>query len=175
MASGSLLNYYRDEMNDTATENNDANFKKNNNKTTTSKPFKYKTKIKGSTLADNNRLDTEVVVPIKYLSNFLKFLDLPLINREIALDFRWPVFCIISEVSNTTAAVTRWATSSSCARSKVNNTKLYVPKVTWYINDNTKVFENIKRQFKDIGSWNKYRSEITTQPKKIRLYDRFNI
>ena len=46
MTSGSLWNYYRDEMNDDANENNDAgNHRKNNNKTTTSKYFEYKTNI----------------------------------------------------------------------------------------------------------------------------------
>ena len=43
MTSGSLRNYYRDEMNDDANENNDTgNHTKNNNKTTTSKYFEYK-------------------------------------------------------------------------------------------------------------------------------------
>ena len=38
--SGSLWNYYRDEMTDPANENNDANnYRINNNKTTTSKFF----------------------------------------------------------------------------------------------------------------------------------------
>ena len=35
---------------------------------------------------DNNTLDTEVVVPLKYLSNLWKFLDLPMVNCEIELD-----------------------------------------------------------------------------------------
>ena len=37
MTSGSLWNYYRDEMNDAANVNDAANDKINNNKTTTSK------------------------------------------------------------------------------------------------------------------------------------------
>ena len=79
--SGSLWNYYRGEINDSANENNDANnYRKNNNKTTTNKFFEYKTKIIGRTPNDNNILDTEVVVPSKYLSNFWRSLDLPLIN-----------------------------------------------------------------------------------------------
>ena len=47
ITSGSLWNYYRDEVNDSAdkTDNNDNMI--NNNKTTTSKSFKYKTKIIG--------------------------------------------------------------------------------------------------------------------------------
>ena len=44
--SGSLWNYYRDEVNDDANKNNDAaNYRINNNKTATTKSFEYKTKI----------------------------------------------------------------------------------------------------------------------------------
>ena len=64
MTSGSLWNYYRDEVNDAAKENNATfNYRMNNNKTTTSKYFEYKAKITGSTPVDNNVLDAEVVVP----------------------------------------------------------------------------------------------------------------
>ena len=41
----------------------------------TSKSFEYKTKMLGRTPDDNNSLDTEVVVPLKYLSNFWRFLQ----------------------------------------------------------------------------------------------------
>ena len=65
MTSGNLCNYYGDAVNDSGDENNDANnFRINNNKTTTSKPFEYKTKLIGSTLNNDSRLDIEVVVPL---------------------------------------------------------------------------------------------------------------
>ena len=54
--------------------NNDGN--KINNEKTISKSFEYKTKIIGSTTNDNNTLSTEVAVPLKYLINFWRFLDL---------------------------------------------------------------------------------------------------
>ena len=38
---------------------------------------------------NNNILDAEVVVPLKYLSNFWRSLDLPLISCEIELDLSW--------------------------------------------------------------------------------------
>ena len=44
------------------------------------------TKIIGTTTADNYILDTEVVVPLKYLSNFLRSLDLPLFHKAIELE-----------------------------------------------------------------------------------------
>ena len=62
--SRSLWNYYGDEINDSANENNDTdNYGINNNKTTTSKSFEYKTKIIGRTPNNNNILDAEVIVP----------------------------------------------------------------------------------------------------------------
>ena len=70
MTSGSLRNYYKDEINDGENENDDNGNKIRSNKTTRSKSFKYKTKIKGSTPNNASRLNTEVVVPLKYLSNF---------------------------------------------------------------------------------------------------------
>ena len=54
--SGSLWNYYRNEVNDFANENNDANNHRiNNHKKTTSESFEYKTKIIGRTPNRNNR------------------------------------------------------------------------------------------------------------------------
>ena len=64
MSWGSLWNYCRDEINDAA------KYMENSNKTTISKPFKYKTKIIGRKPVYNNRLNTEVVIPLKYLSIF---------------------------------------------------------------------------------------------------------
>ena len=85
VTSGNLRNYHSDEVNDS--ENNDGNnFRIYINKTTRSKSFEYKTKLIGTAPDDGGRLDAEVVVPLKYLSNFWRSLDLPLINCEIELD-----------------------------------------------------------------------------------------
>ena len=51
-------------MNDAANENNAANFRINNSKTTTSRSFEYKTKLIGGTPANTNRLVAEVVAPL---------------------------------------------------------------------------------------------------------------
>ena len=71
MTSGSLWNYYRDEVNEDANKINADNYKIDNCKTVTSESFEYKTKIIESMIADNNTLDADVVFPWKYLSNFL--------------------------------------------------------------------------------------------------------
>ena len=105
MASGSLWSYYRDEVNDDANEKNDVgNYRINNSKTTTSRSFEYKTKITGSTPADNSIVDLLCccfVVPLACLSNLRRFLDLPLTNCETELDLSWTRNCMISEISRT--------------------------------------------------------------------------
>ena len=87
MTSWSLWNYYRDEINHETNENNAANNKIN--KTIESKSCEYKTKLIGSTPDDNNIFDAEVVVPFKYLSNFWRSLDFPLINCVMELHLPW--------------------------------------------------------------------------------------
>ena len=61
------------------------------------------------------------------------------------------------------------ATKTTGVRFQINNPKLYVLVVTLLVNDNVKFLENIKQGFKRLTSWNKYRSEITTQPKNNTL------
>ena len=46
-----------------------------------SAPFKYKQKITGS--AGDGTKNVEIMVPLKYLSNFWRTLEIPLINYEI--------------------------------------------------------------------------------------------
>ena len=52
---------------------------------------------------------------------------------------------------------------------QIDNARRYVPVVTLSINDNLKFLENTKQGFRRTISWNKYRSEITTQPKNNNL------
>ena len=53
--------------------------------------FNFKSKITGQTAANNNngkiagRVDVEIMVPLKYLSNFWRTLEMPLINWEVQL------------------------------------------------------------------------------------------
>ena len=79
--SGSLWQFKRDEQN-----MNNGN--PTNVTTVDSSSFKYKSSfIKESTAINNNRVfkDVKIAVPVKYLSNFWRFLEMPLINCEIHL------------------------------------------------------------------------------------------
>ena len=56
--------------------------------------FNFKTKITGQT--DNNRwIDIELMAPLKYLSNFWRSLEMPLINCEVELTLTWSANCVI--------------------------------------------------------------------------------
>ena len=91
-------------INDSAMETDNNDNMKNNSKTT-SIYFKHKIRIIGRTSNNNRRLNTEIVVSLKYLSNFWRSLDLPFINWEIELDLTWKEKCVTSQVSRKYRAV----------------------------------------------------------------------
>lgn len=107
MTTGSLWYFHKDEVNDDdMNENNNDNFRVNKEKETANKPFEYKTKTIGSTSNNNNnRLNAEIVVPLKYLSNFGRSLNLLLIKCQIELDLPWSEYCVRSDLSKTPEVV----------------------------------------------------------------------
>ena len=132
--SGSLWQYYKDDPND-----NVAN----------SESFKSKVKMTGKTRNNGNTKDLEIIVPLKYLSNFWRTLEMPLINCEVNLILTWFKDCVIT---NTTGE----------GKFVKTETKLYVPVVTLSTKDNEKLLQQLKSGFKKTISWNKYESSIKT-------------
>ena len=118
--SGSLWQYYKDDPNDNITQ---------------SESFKSKIKITGKTPAAGNTKDVEIIVPLKYLSNFWRTLEMPLINCEVNLILTWSPTCVISSATGET-------------KFKITETKLYVPVVTLSTQDNAKLLQQLKSGFK---------------------------
>ena len=131
MTSGSLWNYYRDEIDDV------------DNNVSDGKSFRYKTEIIGKTEArpaqpaqpDSDQdgqqplrlaqppiplLNTEVTIPFKYLSNSWTSLDLSLINCEVGIDLKWSKNCVLVEEDDHVIGVSFIITSAT----------LYIPVVT---------------------------------------------
>ena len=56
-----------------------------------SSSFKYKVELLGDLVVANNiaRRNVKVVVPLKYLNNFFRSLEMPLINCKIKLNLTW--------------------------------------------------------------------------------------
>ena len=126
-----MWQYYRDKL---------------NNNLVNSKSFKSKIKITGRTPAVGNEKDVEIMVPLKYLSNFSRTLKMPLIYSEVSLMLTWSSTCVIS-------------TSTGEAKFKITDTKLYVPVVTLLRQDNAKLLEQLTSGFKRVINWNKYSSK----------------
>ena len=60
--------------------------------------FKYKVKLLGNPVLDGNitKRNVKVVIPLKYLSNFFRSLEIPLINCKIKLNLTWKKECVLS-------------------------------------------------------------------------------
>ena len=126
--SASLCQYYKDDPNDNLTD---------------SKSFKSKVKTTGNTPAK----DVEIIVPLKYLSNFWRTLEMRLINCEVNLILTWSKDCVITN-------------SRSEGKFAITETKLYVPVVTLSTKDNEKLLRQLKSGFEKTINWNKYKSSI---------------
>ena len=188
--TGSLWNYYRDEPKDPPLNDDDPpTINYNADPITNSESFKYKSSITGKTSNANQengentkqgntkiKKNLEIVVPLKYLSNFWRTLDMPLINCEVSLTLTWSENCVLTDI---TTQVAREAQGDNPARPVINAptnatfqitvTKLYVPVVTLSTENDKKLLEQLRTGFKRTIKWNKYRSEMTNQTKNNNL------
>ena len=57
--------------------------------------FYFIAKITGKTNDEGDIENVEILVPLKYLSNFWGTLEIPLINCEVELIFNWSENCVI--------------------------------------------------------------------------------
>ena len=137
-ATGTLWNYYRDEPRHPLSFD--------------SEPFEYKTSITGNTYNigdgegeyDVNKVgknEIEVVIPLKYLSNFWKSFNIPLINYEVKWLLTWSKHCVLADM---TVAANSAIVAPTGLKFKITDTKLYAPVATlpkkkWY-----KTFRKIK-------------------------------
>ena len=105
----------------------------------TTDSFNFKVKLTGQTGNDGTK-DVEIMVLLKYLSNFWRTLEMPLINCEVNLILTWSSTCVLISTNvqnqNATFAIT--------------DTKLYVPVVTLSTQENTKFFQQLKSGFKRV-------------------------
>ena len=132
--SGSLWQYYKDDPNDNLTD---------------SESFKSKIKITGKTPNSGNTKDVEIIVPLKYLNNFWRTLEMPLINCEVNIILTWSKDCVITN-------------STGEGKFGITETKFYGLVVTLSTKDNEKLLKQLKSGFQKAISWNKYESSIKT-------------
>ena len=138
-SSATLYQYKRDE---TPEADAVADLTANN-----SDSLKYKIKLLGNVTevagdaAGARRLNVKVVVPLKYISNFFRSLEMPLINCKIKSDLTWKKECVLS-------------TGAGEAVFIINDTKLYVPVVTLSKEDNKDFIEQQNKGSQRPIYWN---------------------
>ena len=132
--SGSLWQFKRDEIEGNVELTVDANTHIPNN----SSSYKYKSSL------ITNRNGVKIAVPLKYLSNFWRSLEMSLINCRVELSLSWNEnFILTSLAGNSTFTIT--------------DEKLYIPVVTLSIEDNAKLTKLLSDGFKRFVYWNKYK------------------
>ena len=151
--SGSLWQFKRDEQNI-----NNGNIPDGVN-STNSTSFKYKPsfiKISG----DGAFKNVKIAVPLKYMSNFGRSLEMPLINCKIHLELNWSKNCMMSNVVGATTF-------------KITNTKLYVPIVTLSSKNNAKLVKLLEDGIDRSVYWNEYQTKIGTRKSDNNNFARF--
>ena len=147
--TGSLSNYYRDEPNNPSPNVDDPpTVNCNADPITNSESFKYKSNITGKTSNANqeNSENTEqentktktnlkIVVPLKHLSSFWRYLEMSLINCEVSMTLTWSEKCVLTDIitqaANPKADSAKPAINAPTnATFKITDKKLYVPVVT---------------------------------------------
>ena len=161
--SGSLFNYYRDEPKKAEIPNGNGAI---NISIRNSKSFDYKTKIVGALAAKVLGKEVTIAIPLKYLGNFWRSLDIPLINCEITLILSWYKECVL--VGPPAAAANR-INSPTSAKFEIADCKLYVPVVTLSAENDNKLLEQLKSGFKRTIKSNKYMSRMSNQNKNNNL------
>ena len=165
--TGSFWNYYRDEPNSGA--NNNINYSIKD-----SKSVDYKASVTGKLEGNNTEKESEIVVPLNYLSSFWRILDIPLINSKINLILTWSENCVLTSKATRDAdpdadPAVAVINNPTNAKFKTKDTKLYVPVVTLSTENDKILFEQLRTGFKRTIKWNKYWSEMTNQTQNNNL------
>ena len=143
--SGSLWQFNRDEVpasNDDLTIDN-------------FQSFKYKTTLLGKTAhavnnANSSVKDTKIFVPLKYLINFWRPLEMPLINCKVYLELNWIENCLLSSAGDS-------------AKFAIADAKLHVPIITLCTKDSANLTKQLNEGFKRSVYCNSYE----TRPSKV--------
>ena len=132
--------------------------------TDTSSSFKYKVELLDNPVLDGNtaKRSVKVVVPLKYLSNFFRSLEMPLINSKIKLNLTWKKECVLSTDAGDAVFIT-------------NDTKMYVPVVTLSKEDNKDFIEQQNKGFQRSIYWNEYKTKEINENADANVFKYINL
>ena len=164
-----MFNYYRDEPNSGTEGDGDDVI---NYSIKDSKSFNYKTSITGKLEGNALEKDVEIAVPLKYLSNIWRNLDMLLINCEISLTLSWYEKCVLTSKAtrdqitddNEPPNITAVGINNPLnAVFKITDCKLYVSVVTLSSEEDNELLNKLKSGLKRTIHWNRYMSQMTNQ------------
>ena len=115
-------------------------------------------------VVNNNvaRLNVKVVVPLKYLSNFFRSLEMPLIDCKIRLNLTWKKECVFSSQRGDGLFI-------------INDTKLYVPAVTLSKEDNKDFTEQQNKGFQRSIYWDEYKTKEKNEDADNNVFKYINL
>ena len=113
-----------------------------------SKSFDYKTEIIGSLDAgEDEKEDVTIAIPLKYLGNFWRSLDMPLINCGISLVLSWyKEYVLVGRTDRGPPAAA--INSPTSVKFEITDCKLYVPVVILSAENDNKLLEQLKSGFR---------------------------
>ena len=129
-----------------------------------SNSFKYKVSLLGNPVVPDNiaKRSAKVVVPLKYLSNFCRSLEMPLINCKIKLNLTWKKECVLS-------------TDDGNAVFIINDRKMYVPVVTLSKENNKDFIEQQNKGFQRSIYWNEYKTKEINENADANVFKYINL
>ena len=129
-----------------------------------SSSFNYKVSLLGNPVLDGNitKRSVKFVVPLKYLINFFRSLEMPLINCKIKLNLTWKKECVLS-------------TDAGDAVFIINDTKMYVPVVTLSKEDNKDFIEQQNKGFQRSIYWNEYKTKELNENADANVFKYINL
>ena len=136
---GSLWNFKRDEI---INLDNDITNSAGNNSPSSLISKGFKTSINNNVVSGHKNV--KIFVPLKYLSNFFRYLETPLVNCNLELTLEWSENCLLR-------------TSDDAITFKITNTRLFVPVVTLSINDNDIFLKKLKNKLTKRINWNSFK------------------
>ena len=143
-SSGILCQFKRDEQNMTNSGS------PGNVTTEHSASFNNKSSILGNPANNGVLKISRIVVPLKYLSNVIKSLEILLVNCKIHIELNCSKNCVMTSIAGTTTY-------------KITNTKLYVRVVTLTSKGNVNLTKQLNEEFKRPVYWNGYKTKIETK------------
>ena len=129
-----------------------------------SNSFKYKVSLLGNPVVADNiaKRSVKVVIPLKYLSNFFRSLEMPLINCKIKLNLTWKKECVLSTDADNAVFI-------------INDTKMYVPVVTLSKEDNKDFIEQQNKGFQKSIYWNEYKTKEVNENADTNVFKYINL